>query len=91
MCKFREAFTFPGTAKVMDDAKDDAVAVGQVIKAAHGPGSPAHPAEGPFDHVDGARFSPVTLGNLKEVQHAVQVAFDAGDRLGPALLPNSFH
>jgi len=75
---------------VADDSKNDTVAASQVVEAAHGPDASAHLAESPLDHVGRAHFLPMAFGNRKEVQQAVQIAFDAGHRFGPPLLPGEF-
>src|SRR5579875_3965931 len=70
-----------------DHAEDDAVAALGIREAAHGARSAAHFAESALNHVGGAHFLPLALGNREKVQQAMQIALHAGHRFRPARFP----
>jgi hypothetical protein len=70
-----------------DDAKDDPIAACDIGEAGDGPGAAAQFAKRTLDHVGGAHFLPMTLGNGEKIQQAIQQATALGRRVSQA----SFH
>ena len=73
-----------------EDAEDDALAAVAVAEAGHGARTAAHFTEGALDDVGGAHFLPVGRRDVKKVQQVFQIALDARDGAGAAMLPAMF-
>src|SRR5215471_21371798 len=68
LCKFLEGLFLPRAIQMVDHAEDDAFTAGRVGEAGHRPGTAAHFAKSPFNHVGGAYFLPMCFGHGEEVQ-----------------------